>query len=116
MNYLITDLECTCTNSNEFPREEMEIIEIGAVILNDKLEIIDEFSKFVKPTKNPQLTDFCKDLTKIKQEYVDNADYLVKVLREFSEWALQYGEYTFTSWGAFDYKHIDFKFFMLLPL
>ena len=107
MNYLITDLECTCTDSNEFPRSEMEIIEIGAVLLNENLEVISEFSKFVKPFKNPTLTSFCKDLTKIKQEDVDNADYLIKVLKEFSEWAKQYGDYTFTSWGAFDYRHIE---------
>ena len=107
MNYLVTDLECTCTNSNEFPREQMEIIEIGSVLLNSNLEIIGEYSTFVKPTINPQLTTFCKDLTHIKQKWVDNADTIDNVLPNFEAWARSYGEYTFTSWGAFDYRHIQ---------
>ena len=107
MNYLVTDLESTCTDREEFPREEMEIIEIGAVLLNDKLEEIDSFSCFVKPIQNPILTTFCKNLTKIKQDDVDNAELLNIALERFSKWANEYGDYTFTSWGAFDYKQIN---------
>lgn len=107
MNYLVTDLEATCFENNEYPREDMEIIEIGAVILNSNLEVVAEFSKFVKPTIHPQLTDFCKKLTHIKQEDVDLADTLDKVLPEFSYWALSFGEYQFTSWGAFDYNQFN---------
>jgi inhibitor of KinA sporulation pathway (predicted exonuclease) len=44
MNYLVTDLECICTNSNKFPREKMEIIEIGAVLLKSQLEIIFDYN------------------------------------------------------------------------
>lgn len=107
MNYLITDLECTCTDSNEFLREQMEIIEIGSVLINSKLEIIGEYSAFVKPTINPQLTTFCKNLTKIKQDWVDNANTIDKVLPNWEAWARMHGDYTFTSWGAFDYRHIQ---------
>ena len=32
--YLIVDLEATCCDSGTIPRHEMEIIEIGAVMLN----------------------------------------------------------------------------------
>ena len=32
--FLIVDLEATCSNDGSIPREEMEIIEIGAVMLN----------------------------------------------------------------------------------
>jgi inhibitor of KinA sporulation pathway (predicted exonuclease) len=107
MNYLVTDLECNCTDKNEFPREEMEIIEIGAVLLNEKLEIIAEFSSFVKPTIHPILTSFCKELTKIKQEYVDSEEHIDKAIVEFEKWASEKGDYTFFSWGAFDYNQIQ---------
>ena len=107
MNYLVTDLECTCTDQEEFPREEMEIIEIGSVLLNPQLEIIGEYSIFVKPTKNSTLTTFCKDLTKIKQEWVDNAQTIDKVLPNWEKWARMHGDYTFTSWGGFDYRQIQ---------
>jgi inhibitor of KinA sporulation pathway (predicted exonuclease) len=107
MNYLVTDLESTCSEKNEIPREDMEIIEIGAVLLNEKLEIIDTFSCFVKPIKHTTLTSFCKNLTKIKQSDTDQAENLDRCLTLFSEWAIKHGEYTFTSWGAFDYNQIN---------
>ncbi len=34
--WLVIDLEATCCNDGQFPREEMEIIEIGAVIADGK--------------------------------------------------------------------------------
>jgi inhibitor of KinA sporulation pathway (predicted exonuclease) len=107
MNYLVVDLECTCTDNNAFPREQMEVIEIGAMLLDENLEEISEFSTFVKPTINPILEQFCKDLTKIKQSDVDAASIINDVLPEFEKWARSFGDYKFTSWGAFDYKHIQ---------
>jgi inhibitor of KinA sporulation pathway (predicted exonuclease) len=32
--YLIIDLEATCTNEDSFTEEDIEIIEIGAVMMN----------------------------------------------------------------------------------
>lgn len=90
-----------------FQEKKLEIIEIGAVLLDSNLQIIDEFSKFVKPVKNPILTSFCKNLTKIKQEYVDEANIFENEIIKFAKWAEQYGEYTFTAWGGFDHRHIQ---------
>jgi inhibitor of KinA sporulation pathway (predicted exonuclease) len=61
---LIIDFEATCSNDNTIKREQMEIIEFAA-ILTDKinLKIIKEFSEFIRPEINPQLTDFCTELT-----------------------------------------------------
>ena len=43
-HYLIIDLEATCSDKNELPRHEMEIIEIGAVMLSKQsFEIESEF-------------------------------------------------------------------------
>ena len=67
--YLIVDFEATCTNRNEFPRDEMEIIEIGALLLDsEQFEIHSEFQSFIKPVRNPLLTGFCKELTTIRQD------------------------------------------------
>lgn len=107
MNYLVTDLECTCTNTDEILREEMEVIEIGAVLLDENFKEISRFSSFVKPEINPILTNFCKELTKIKQSDVDNSPLFEEALNEFSEWAFHYGDYKFLSWGSFDYNQIN---------
>ena len=73
MNHLVVDLEATCCNRNSFPRTEMEIIEIGAVMTDSQFEVIDEFQSFIKPVRHPELTDFCKELTTISQQEVDSA-------------------------------------------
>ena len=106
MNYLIIDLECTCDDNDSFDRSKMETIEIGAVLVNDNLEKIEEFSQFVKPTINPILTDFCKNLTTITQEDVDNAPMIEDALKSLSDFCQEHGEYTFVSWGGFDYRQI----------
>lgn len=42
--YLIIDLEATCSNDGAVPRQEMEVIEIGAVMQDSQtFEIVSEF-------------------------------------------------------------------------
>ena len=84
MDYIIVDLEATCQENNrDF---ENEIIEIGAVKLNDSFKYVDEFDIFVKPKLNPILSDFCKNLTSIKQEDVDGAVSFTEALDKFIYW------------------------------
>ena len=101
MNYVIVDLEATCWESNQ-TRERMEIIEIGAVLMrSSSSEPSGEFAQFVKPIAEPTLSDFCKSLTSIRQEQVDEADYFYQVFPEFVEWIG--GEpFKLCSWGAYD--------------
>ena len=102
MNKLIIDLEATCTDKNEFPRYESEIIEIGAVLVNINNEIIGKFSSFVRPVRNPILTDFCVELTTITQDEVNAAKTFPEVMEEFKKWMDKQGEFIFCSWGNYD--------------
>ena len=118
--YLIIDLEATCTNDDEFPREEMEIIEIGAVVQHSgTFEIESEFQSFVRPIQNPQLTDFCTELTTISQSQVDGAPVFPDVLETLVEWRNDFPDSLFCSWGEYDreqfwqdctYHDIDYPF------
>lgn len=103
---VIVDLEATCTNSDEFPRHEREIIEIGAAMVErESLHLVGAFTKFVKPVIHPVLTDFCTELTSIEQVMVDIADDFPTVLESFNEWMQKYkdrGDVLFCSWGAYD--------------
>ena len=99
MNYIIVDLEATCEENNRSFFNE--IIEIGAVKINDKLNIVDKFSMFVRPKLNPLLTEFCRTLTSITQSDVDQADTFDKVLSKFLEWIGE-DEYIICSWGFYD--------------
>ncbi|MEL6327929.1 MAG: 3'-5' exonuclease [Cyanobacteria bacterium J06626_23] len=63
--YLVVDLEATCADDKSIPRKQMEIIEIGAVMLHARsLQIESEFQSFIRPVVHPQLTPFCTALTR----------------------------------------------------
>ena len=97
MEYIILDLEATCWEGDRTKRNE--IIEIGAVKVIDG-KIADEFQRFIKPKLNPILSDFCKQLTSIKQEDVDNAQNFTEVIEGFQKWIGN--DYYLCSWGFYD--------------
>ncbi|WCK57004.1 exonuclease domain-containing protein (plasmid) [Aneurinibacillus sp. Ricciae_BoGa-3] len=99
--YIVFDLEATCDKNKTI---ENEIIEIGAVKVNERGELVDTFQRFVKPILNPVLTDFCKNLTKIRQEDVDSAKGFPDVIQVFREWIGT--DYILCSWGFYDKKQI----------
>lgn len=104
MNYIIVDLEATCFEKDR--TKQKEIIEIGAVKLNEKVEIVDTFQSFIRPRVNPNLSLFCKNLTSITQNDVDNAQDFPDVLVKFLVWSgLDFvgDDNTYVcSWGFYD--------------
>ncbi len=105
MNYIIYDLEATCWQYDfEARGKREEIIEIGALKINEKGEIIARFESFVQPSFDLELSDFCKSLTSISQEQVNEAPYFPEAVKGFKEW-IGLGEntnYLLCSWGSFD--------------
>lgn len=106
--YLIVDLESTCSNDGSVPRDEMEIIEVGALVQNARtFEVESEYQSFVHPVRHPVLTDFCRELTSITQTQVDSAPPFVDVLREFIDWQTEFEDCLFCSWGDYDRKQLS---------
>ena len=106
MNYLVIDIESTCDDNDAFTKEMMEVIELGAVLINSDLDLIGEFNSFVKPVIRTKLTDFCTKLTTIKQSDVDAAPSLEEALQSLFDFCDEHGEFTFLSWGGFYYRQI----------
>jgi len=105
---LVVDLEATCDEASDFKRIDMETIEIGAVMVDaTSLEKIAEFQAFIKPIIHTELRDFCKNLTSIQQADVDRADTFPTVFATFLDWASQYEDYLFCSWGQYDSKQLE---------
>lgn len=103
--YLIVDLEATCCNQQTIKRHEMEIIEIGAVMVEAKnLTVVDEFQCFIKPVRHPTLTPFCTELTSITQQQVNHALNYAEAITAFKTWHLAYKNSLFCSWGDYDRK------------
>lgn len=98
------DLEATCSDDGKITREQCEIIEIGAVMIESAF-IAREFQSFVRPITNPLLTDFCKNLTTITQEQVDEAEPFNVVYQRFAEW-IGSEETIMASWGNWDREQL----------
>ncbi|MFF2480207.1 exonuclease domain-containing protein [Paenibacillus sp. NPDC058071] len=106
MDYIILDIEF---NGRKFASElPMEVIEIGAVRLNEKLEFTDEFSKLIKPVYFSKLNSFIKKKTGIPQEDIDAADGFKKVIAEFMRWLDRSEQFLLFTWGGEDLKRIVF--------
>ena len=77
--YFVVDLEATCWEKKNV-RDRNEIIEIGLVICGNDGKILKTYNSFVKPIYNNKLSIFCKKLTCIHQEWIDNAFSLRETL------------------------------------
>ncbi|KAK7491855.1 hypothetical protein BaRGS_00016874 [Batillaria attramentaria] len=88
-SYLIViDFESTCWENDK--TKTQEIIEFPAVLLNTTTgEVESEFHFYLQPQEHPTLSTFCRQLTGITQDQVDNGIPLSLCLRKFSHWLHQ---------------------------
>lgn len=106
--YLLIDFEATCSDDGAVPKEEMEIIEIGAAMQRTgTFEVAAEFQSFVRPVRHPRLTPFCTELTTITQDQVDAAPLFPEVLAALVAWAAPYDDCLFCSWGDYDRNQLQ---------
>ena len=104
MRYIVVDLEATCWEGVRSP--DMETIEVGAAALTSAQGQVESgFGAFVRPVVHPKLSDFCRQLTSIRQEDVDAADLFPVVLRRFRTWIGE-GPFTLCSWGGYDLNQL----------
>jgi 3'-5' exoribonuclease 1 len=101
LRYIIVDLEATCWEDVR-DHDRMEIIEIGAVEIPESASPhTREFNRFIKPVSEPQLSEFCRNLTSIRQHDVDTADYFGEVFHDFIDW-IGDAPFVLCSWGGYD--------------
>ena len=102
---LIIDFEATCGRG--ITPGSTEIIEMGAVLLSwPDLEEVSMFQRYVRPTINPRLTNFCSRFTGIDQHEVDSADPFPIVLSELIEDILCEKHVVFMDWSGFDWRQL----------
>lgn len=107
-HWLIIDLEAT-TEEGGWPLTDMEIIEIGASLATADGREVDHFQRFVRPQRRPQLTTFCRRLTRINQVDIDAAADLPQVWREFEHWLSPHAPRLagWGSWGEYDLRQLQ---------
>lgn len=107
MKYVIVDLEmCRVAKSNrtEEYRWAQEIIEIGAVLLDENFEMVDRFDIFVKP-KYGRLDSFIEKLTGIQEKDLRNAPDFSEAMDKFAAWIPE-GDVRCVSWSMTDNSQI----------
>lgn len=115
MNYVIYDLEFNQkTNKSEEIDEStnlnvcemnFEIIQIGAVKLNENFETISTFSSLIKPTLYKEIHPFVEKLTKITTEMTDAAENFTAVHEKFLKFIGE-EETVLCIWGTADIKEL----------
>jgi 3'-5' exoribonuclease 1 len=104
---LVIDLEATCNEERRIPSRQMEIIEIGAVLVEPvNLDTVGEFQTFVKPVRHPVLTPFCTKLTSINPSDVAGAPGFTEAIAQLRRF-IEGRDALFCSWGDYDRRQFE---------
>jgi inhibitor of KinA sporulation pathway (predicted exonuclease) len=106
MNYIVFDLEFNQAykdKSSSNPKCPFEIIQIGAIKLNDNFEIIGRFDRLIKPEIYTDLNPFVKDITHISEEDLKLSKCFKDVYFEFMDF-LKSDNIILCVWGMADIK------------
>ncbi|MCR5542864.1 MAG: exonuclease domain-containing protein [Eubacterium sp.] len=125
MNYIVFDLEWNQSpngRAGEHPRMPFEIIEIGAVRLDEKLNMTGEFHKLIKPKLYPKFHKYIKAILNYdEKELKEKGVPFKEACTEFIQWCEEESEdgYIFCSWGPSDLSYLqnnmDFYYMQKLP-
>lgn len=112
MQYVVLDLEWnqpTSYNSSAYKSvgEKLlfELIQIGAVKMNEKMEVVDSFSQLIRPVHYAKLHPRIKRITHITQEEVDEAPEFLEALDRFAAFCGE--DYVLLTWGCDDVSVLD---------
>lgn len=86
MQYIVMDLEWNNVYSSKRSVYFNEIIEIGAVKLDDNLNQIDYFSQTVNTALGKRLRRKVKELTHITNEEINNGSGFTRIMSDFRHW------------------------------
>lgn len=119
MQYIVLDLEWNQSNTGMEPETErlpFEIIEIGAIKLNDDCVILGEFSELVKPVVYHEMHRFTSKLIHMQMQELERGKTFADVAARFLDWCGE--EYLFCTWGSSDLTELqrNMKFHNMTPL
>lgn len=99
MNLIILDLEWNGTYSRRLKGYMNEIIEFGAVMVDDSLTVIDTFQSFVRPQVGKKISGKIQSLTRLKNEDLEDGILFMQAVSRFKKWA---GDAVLMTWGTSD--------------
>lgn len=118
MNYIVIDLEWNqCpgggTEVEEFP---FEIIEIGAVKLDEKREVLEKFHELICPQIYKELHPKTNEIIHIDMEELKSGNPFCEVIQRFLSWCGD--DYYFATWGTSDLFELqrNMSYYQMSPL
>ncbi len=107
MNYIVLDLEWNQPISYHSPAYKsvggkllFELIQIGAVRVNEQMEVTDSFNQLIQPQHYVKLHPRIARITHIDQESLADAPLFPEALAAFAAWCGQ--DYVLLTWGPDD--------------
>ena len=120
MNYIVFDLEWNQSNTGseaEVQKLPFEIIEIGAIKLNDAGTMVGEFSEIIKPQVYQEMHHITSKLIHMKMKELERGKAFPVVANWFLNWCGA-EEYIFCTWGCLDLIELqrNIRFYNMTPL
>lgn len=115
-NYIVFDLEwnqCADGKAGEIPGLPFEVIEIGAVKLNENFELLGEFSRFVRPEVYKKLHFKVLEIVHVGMEELRRrGEPFSEAIRDFFSWceedvAGKSAQTIFCTWGSMDLTELQ---------
>lgn len=111
MYYVIMDLEWNNSYNKLKKCFVNEVLEIGAVMVDEELEVIDTFSVIIRSQLIKKLSGRVKNLTHISNEDMSSGITFQKAVSDFSKW-IGKRNCVFLSWGTSDIRVLVDNFSM----
>lgn len=110
MKHVFLDFEMNAL-ADQYKKEQkicrMEIIEIGAVMLDEQFREVDSFKCYVKPEYNDVIIGRYTDLTGITTSMVTEAEHFAEAFSKFIDWCESYEEeYRIYAWSDNDLRQL----------
>lgn len=119
MDYIVLDLEWNQSNTGseeETLKLPFEVIEIGAIHLNDAYRMVGEFSQLIKPQVYTEMHQVTSRLIHLQMQELERGKPFTEVTGQFLQWCGE--DYIFCTWGDQDLKELqlNMRFYQMEPL
>ena len=118
MKYIVFDLEWNQGDGTKTVSTlPFEIIELGAVKYNDRMEMISSFHEVIRPRVYPEMHYITKQLMHIQKQELRSGRSFVWVMRKFLAWCGE-EDRIFCTWGPADLTELqrNMKYYGMEPL
>ena len=117
MNYIVLDLEWNQGGEDAEHQPAFEIVEIGAVKLNEQMEQTGEFHGLIRPQIYHEMHRVTGELIQLDMEMLQEGETFVEVMERFLAWCGS-EQFMFCTWGTQDLTELqrNMRYYGMEPL